>query len=336
VSPDNVSAQRLLVTGANGFVGSAVSRRAMTLGWDVTGMVRSRSNPPSGVTYVRSPDGVDALAAFIREFDPSVVIHAGGPASVADSLYSPAEDFRGSVVGWQLLLESLRRSDARAIAIYLSSAAVYGQPRLLPVTESAALDPISPYGFHKLMCENLSAEYSKCFGLRTLNARLFSVLGPAQRRLLAWELGSQALGPSAEIRVRGTGSETRDFLHVDDAAEALLGLSQVLHSATDGECWTVNLASGVEVSVAEIARSLKEVSGCGKPIVYEGRESPGNPVRWSADISLLNSLLPQWRPRPLGESISDCLLGWSRPEMVAMSPGSNDTTSIGSGSSRWP
>jgi nucleoside-diphosphate-sugar epimerase len=183
----------------------------------------------------------------------------------------------------------------------------------LPVAEDAPLRPISPYGFHKLTCEVLAAEYASCFDLNILVARLFSVFGPAQRRLLVWELYDQLAGPDDTAWLQGTGDETRDFIHVDDAVDALLfAAAHLSKTRPAGRPTTLNIASGDEISTLALATSIRDRVAPHKKVACRGIERPGDPRRWRADIGALLELVKPWRPRLPADTLPECIAAWER------------------------
>jgi UDP-glucose 4-epimerase len=209
------------------------------------------------------------------------------------------------VLTWANVLESVRRSRRRPLLLFPSSAAVYGNPLTLPIAEQAAIAPISPYGFHKAACELLAREYAECFGLHIVVGRLFSLFGPRQRRLLLWELYRQAAAGGPEIVLRGTGEESRDYLHIDDVAAIFLHLASLdLPGLT-----IVNVASGEETNIRDLARMIARAAPVDCRITALGVTQPGDPVRWRADTSSLARLgSPQ--SRPLAEGIAACVKAW--------------------------
>ena len=261
----------------------------------------------AGFPVVAATDA-PALAALVDETAPDAILHAAGRASVAASIADPADDFSGSVLPWQALLEGVRCSSRRPVVILPSSAAVYGNPAALPVAEDAPVAPISPYGFHKRVAEVLAAEYAACFGLDVLVARLFSVFGPAQRRLLVHELFAQAAGPAEVVTIHGTGRETRDFLHVDDVAEVLLRLAAARRAGLE----VVNVASGEERSVLELAEAVRDRVAPHKRIACRGEARPGDPARWRADATRMLARVAPFRPRPFEEALDEAIAGFRR------------------------
>lgn len=294
---------KVLITGASGFIGGSIASAAAALGHEVISTGRL------------SIEGRAALVHLIDTTAPDVLLHAAGSASVAGSLASPRRDFESAVDTWSSVLEAVRLAKVRPLVLFPSSAAVYGNPAHLPVAEDTAAAPISPYGYHKAMSELLGREYAACFGLDVVAMRLFSVCGPTQRRLLVWELFEQLAGPADVVHLQGTGHETRDFLHVDDVAAAALGLAARLRRPAGGGLFeAVNVASGEEATVLDVARTLRDLVAPTKGIECRGIERPGDPRRWRADVTRLASVLGAWRPRPLREALAACVHAWqARP-----------------------
>src|SRR5687767_14331524 len=146
--------------------------------------------------YVQTDFSSASLTRVIQEFAPEVVFHGAGTASVGASMAEPLIDLQGSALTCANVFEAVRQSGIKPLIVMPSSAAVYGNPQALPVNEEAIVQPISPYGFHKAICELLAREYAECFGLDFIICRFFSVFGAAQRRLLIWELHQQLAGPN--------------------------------------------------------------------------------------------------------------------------------------------
>jgi UDP-glucose 4-epimerase len=300
---------KVVVTGCRGFLGGALGRAAAARGDQLLGLSRSAQPAPGWVgrhTYVDVVDG--DLTSLIESFEPDVVVHAAGPSSVAQSFTAPAATLRAAVLSWTNVLEALRRCESPARAVLLSSAAVYGQPDVLPVAENAPRVPVSPYGFAKLACEVVAAEYVSCFGIDAMVTRLFSVVGPDQHRLLAWEVYQQVADAALEkVVLRGSPDSVRDFLHVDDAAEAILRLCELPNLPR-----RINVASGRATSVRDLAASVKAAAATTKDITFLDRRGIGDPDVWQADVELVGRLLPDWLPRSLDDAIADCVSAWSR------------------------
>lgn len=300
-----------LVTGCHGFLGSSFGLDALERGHEVLGVARN-SQPPLGWTgaYETADASSSDLAPIVARFQPDAVLHAAGSASVAASLAAPHNDFRASLLSWSNLLDGVRRSGVRPLVFYPSSAAVYGQPARLPVEETAACEPLSPYGYHKRCCELLAESSAKCFGLQIVVLRLFSLISPRQRRLLVWEIFRQIQEGARQICLAGSGRETRDFLAMDDLSDLLIAL--VRNQSLDSGCPLVlNAASGVATEVGDVARLLIDLSGAAGTLCCLGKIREGNPDRWQADITRLRAGVPGWTPRPLRQILEETLAVWN-------------------------
>lgn len=317
---------KILITGSNGFVGGAFGRAASRAGHTVTGVARASQASRGWLgSYVQADAATADLATLVRDFAPDALLHAAGTASVRASLDAPLEDLRASALTFANVLDSVRRSGSTPLVLFPSSAAVYGEPATLPVSEDAPTLPLSPYGFHKAACELVAREYAACFGARVIVCRLFSLFGASQRRLLVWELYRQLAGSSTTVWLEGTGEETRDYLHIADAAHALLRLAetrldetqpdeaQSVESSQDesrGACLTVNVASGEATTALELAQQLRGLVAPTKEIRARGISRPGDPRAWQADTTRLRRLVPDFHPAPLKDSLARCVAEW--------------------------
>jgi len=269
--------------------------------------------------YARVEITTDRISQIVRDFEPDALLHAVGTASVGASVKEPLDDLKASALTWANVLEGVRRADRRPIMILPSSAAVYGNPPSLPVNEDSPIQPISPYGFHKAITELLAREYAECYDLDLTVCRFFSVFGSAQRRLLVWELYNQLVGPESTVWIDGTGSESRDFLHIDDVVSALLGLieQRLQNRKPFGEFSILNVGRGEETDVSNLAKHLRDLVAPEKEIRCRGNVRKNDPLHWRADVSRLKAILPAWRPRTLSEGLSDCVAAWQQGERLS-------------------
>jgi nucleoside-diphosphate-sugar epimerase len=299
---------RIAITGSNGFIGYGLCRAAGLAGHSVLGISRSSTGPADFTgKYLQADVATADLAGAFSDFEPDVVIHAAGCASVAASLEKPLEDFKGSVIPWANVLEGVRKSSCRPQVFFTSSAAVYGTSSGEPLREDLNPQPLSAYRFHKQLCETLAREYSQCYGLSVSALRLFSVFGPRQRRLLVWDI-FQKIRMLPELRFDGTGEETRDYLSISDISLSILGLCE--NVPADGEFRAINLASGHSLKIREMCETVARLLTCEKPIFFSGKSRPGDPSKWIADIGTLRGLLPDWKPEPFESSLHECLKKW--------------------------
>src|SRR5262249_39931175 len=143
--------------------------------------------------------------------------------------------------------------------------------------------------------------------------RFFSIFGSDQRRLLIWELYEQFTGAESNVWLEGSGQESRDYLHIDDVGGVLFQLIDKLRQRSQKsrnagiDYHVINIASGEETRVLHLAQQIRRILGSSKPICCRRRKRLGDPQHWRADMSLLRTLIPSWRPKPFGLSLSQCL-----------------------------
>jgi UDP-glucose 4-epimerase len=197
----------------------------------------------------------------------------------------PAEDYTNGPGLVFELLEQVRRASPATKFVNLSSAAVYGQPALLPIDEDQVPAPLSPYGRHKIVSERISRDFAELFGLRTVSVRIFSAYGPGLRRQVLWDI-CRKIDQGHEVALQGTGAETRDFIHAADVARGLQIVAE--RAPLTGEVY--NLATGNATSVAEVAAQIRKLLRPDCPVRYDGVLPRGTPKHWRADIGKLTAL----------------------------------------------
>ena len=301
---------RVFVTGAAGFLGRIIISEAKGQGHEVLACSRGAS----GEACVCWNSDPRVLAQVIADYSPDAFFHCAGSASVGQSVTAPYEDFQASVGTWATALEAIRLSKTNPVVVFPSSAAVYGNPPQLPVHEDSAIAPVSPYGWHKALCEQMAQAHAASFGTRLVTARIFSLFGPTQQRLLLWELFQQLAGGAAAVTLAGTGHESRDYLFEEDAAQALLRLAQV---GSTGAPLIVNLAGGAEITVLELAKQLCVLVDASRPVHCLGQHRPGDPLRWCADVSRLRSLTSSLAQPDFFTSLQKTVRHW---QSLAQSP----------------
>ena len=279
----------LIVTGVCGFIGAHVAKAAVLAGWRVVGVDRRRpaadALPPLDGFHQDELDQVEGLADLVAAERPQALIHAAGPARVEHSFRDPRGDLMAQIVPWTTTLEAVRRACLTTRVVLCSSAAVYGAPAVTPISEQAPVQPISPYGWHKLVKETLLAEYVALHGLSGAAARIFSTFGPGLDHLAVYELARKAL--AGDFTREGQGGETRDYLFVEDVAAALLRIA--VAAPCQGEA--INVAAGVEIEIADLARRIAAHYGKSQVrLETDGRPGRGKPARWRADVGRLAAL----------------------------------------------
>lgn len=288
---DSQKPRRILVTGAGGFLGTHICRHFGKQGWQVAAVGRFHTTLQIAETYpnlvllggMTLPDA--SFTRMVALFKPDLVVHAAGTASVGDSVREPYSDFQRTVDVCAFVLESLRRHSPASHFILLSSASVYGDPHELPILETSAIAPISPYGFHKVMCEDLVREYSTLHGITCSIARIFSAYGEGLKRQVIYDLCHKMhRNPGDTLELAGTGEESRDFIHAEDIARAL---DAIQARRTTG---VFNLGGGKEIRIADVAAQVVTAFDSKKQIVFSGKTRQGDPARWEGDITRLTAL----------------------------------------------
>ncbi len=264
-----------LVTGAAGFIGAHVQRGLTRAGWQALAAGRGTALPQINAA---------ALAALP---ELQLVVHCAGGSSVARSVTAPLDDFTDSVPPLAQLFEHVRTRAPAAKVVLLSSAAVYGDARTFPIAETSPLEPISPYGCHKLMCEQLCASYGHNYGISSAILRFFSVYGPGLRKQLLWDACQKA--QRGERLFSGSGQEVRDWLHIDDAVALVLAVAAGAAPSVP----VVNGGTGVATPVAAVVTQLFAALDAGAP-AFAGGGRVGDPARYIADITTARAL--GWSP----------------------------------------
>ncbi len=295
---------KVLVTGASGFVGGVVAAAFARAGHQTLGLdVRPAAGVPwqSAAVDVFSP----LLGQHLAQFNPEVVFHGVGSANVGRSFVDPTADRHLNVDSFAALLDTIRAAGVRPRVFLPSSAAVYGNPATIPTPEECPLAPISPYGVHKRMCEDLATGYGTVLGLEVTVLRVFSLVGPTQRRLLVWELFEQLAAGAAELTLQGSAEASRDYLGAQDFGAAVVALAGVPAPPP-----ILNVASGRGLKVATVAQHIKTRVGSNAPTRFSGAVRPGDPLQWCADVSRLRSVLGTWEPQPARDAIFQSVDVW--------------------------
>jgi UDP-glucose 4-epimerase len=308
------SGQRALVTGGAGFIGSHLVEHLVDSGSTVTviddlstGRIENLHRVISQIQFDERPlEALLETPSTLLEHD--VVFHLAANAYIPPSIEDPAFDYSLNLDTTFRLLEVLRTSGQPPRLVYTSSAAVYGDPKRLPIHEADPTVPISPYGVGKLAAERYVAVYSQLYGITASSVRLFSVYGPRQCKQVVYDLIDRLAREPTRLDVIGDGTQERDFVFARDVAAALALVSNTAPGL--GEVY--NVASGSSCSIAELVSLVCEVMELNPELVYTGTVRPGDAQRWSVDTAALFSL--GYRP---GMSLRDGVAAtwdWYRAE----------------------
>lgn len=277
--------KKFLITGSSGFVGSNLVKRIVDEGCEVHGcdIANNLSNPQS-MNFHESCKSVDDYVSLLKSIEPEYIIHCAGSANVNFSVKQPYIDFERNVISLYQLLEAITTSGLKVRMIFPSSAAVYGTVNKLPIEESDQLLPISPYGLHKKICEEICSYYVENKGLDILIARIFSAYGPGLKKQIFWDMYQKIMN-SDELKLFGSGLESRDFIYIDDLVESFMS---ILSKGERGEIY--NVASGRESTIKELAELFVNEVDKDKVISFNNEVNKGNPLNWRADISKIKKL----------------------------------------------
>ncbi|MFC5144774.1 NAD-dependent epimerase/dehydratase family protein [Streptomyces aureoversilis] len=292
----------MLVTGADGYLGTSVVRRLREAGHEVLGLTR---RPGGGV---HRPDGARAvhgdvrdaerLSAVVREARIDTVCHLAALTRTAESRRDPLGYFTTNVQGTVNVLSALAgpgRAAGHARLVFVSTCAVYGPGDGTPAREDDPLGPDTPYAASKRAAEEVIGFRAGTGGLGAVTLRCVNIAGadgcpdPDPTRLVPRTLLA-ATGRVPALTVTGDGSSVREFVHVDDVARAC---AAALDACRAGEHAVFNVGSGTGVAVLDVVSAAEELTGRTVPVVHrEGTE----PAVLRADSGRIRDRLG-WRPR---------------------------------------
>lgn len=293
---------RILVVGGAGYIGSHVVRHLVRGGHDVRVLdnlsLGHRAAVPQGLLREGDLDDPDSLIAALRDHGSEAVMHFAASAQVSESVADPAKYYRNNVVGALNLLDAMRACGVGRI-VFSSTAAVYGMPERSPIAEGVPKAPINPYGRTKLIIEQALADYAQAYGLGYGVLRYFNAAGAADDGSIGEDHEPEthliplilrvAAGRLPQIQVFGTdyptrdGTCIRDYVHVDDLAEAH---RLVLEQIASGKGLAYNVGVGRGFSVLEVIEAARRVTGRPIPVVERPRRA-GDPPALVADVTAI-------------------------------------------------
>ncbi|MGW6294248.1 UDP-glucose 4-epimerase GalE [Streptomyces sp. NPDC055058] len=296
---------KYLVTGGAGYVGSVVAAHLLTAGHEVVVLddlsTGFRAAVPAGAGFVEG-DIRDAAKWLDASYD--AVLHFAAFSQVGESVTRPEKYWDNNVGGTMALLGAMREAGVRRL-VFSSTAATYGEPDRVPITESAPTRPTNPYGASKLAVDHMIAGEAAAHGLGAVSLRYFNVAGAhgthgerhqPETHLIPLVL-QVAQGRRPSVSVYGDdyptpdGTCVRDYIHVADLAEAHL---LALDATTPGEHLVCNLGNGNGFSVREVIESARRVTGHPIPETAAPRR-PGDPAVLVASADTARARLG-WTP----------------------------------------
>jgi len=295
---------RLLVTGVAGFIGSHLTELLLAEGHTVTGVDSLRTGKRENLaavmdhehfSFVHADAGEpDLLLGLLRDLKADAVVHLAALVSVAESVSDPDSNFALNVTLTQQVAEAVRMAGTPRV-VFASSAAIYGNPAVLPLPESAPAEPLSPYGAAKLASEVLLAGHARCFGFHAAFLRFFNVYGPRQDPRSPYSgvisIFRDCCQAGQPVTFHGDGLQTRDFIAVADLARVIATAAVRPEPLPDG---AYNVGTGVATTLLDLLDTLRSAHpDIPAPIFTAPR--PGDIRHSCADVSKLAAALG-WKP----------------------------------------
>lgn len=303
---------KIVVTGGAGYIGSAATHNLAANGHHVLVIDNLYQGHAAALpehadfAHVDITDA-DALREVLTGFRPDAAMHFAALTIAPESVRDPAPFWRVNLTGTLNLLEAMRAAGTTKL-VFSSTAAVYGVPEHLPVSEDAAKAPINPYGATKLAAEHAIATYAQAYGIATAVLRYFNVAGASDQigedhspeTHLIPNVLDAAAGRAPALTIFGTdfptrdGTAIRDYVHVLDLADAHTLALHALEGA-EGSLGAVNLGTRDGATVREVVEAVERVTGRIVPLQYAERR-PGDPPVLIADATRAREVLG-WEPR---------------------------------------
>ena len=283
---------KCFVTGAAGFLGTALSNRLIEEGHRVIALDDCSASEPDRlypeVEFVRNDlNKKESLWRLLKDID--CIFHLAAKVIVPDSLLYPAEYEKTNVGGTVTLLEAMHDVGNQKM-VFASSGAIYGSQPVMPLREEMAPNPRSPYAVSKLAGELYIRTIGQLWGLQAVCLRIFNCYGPHQgfsfthAPVIPTFLRQSAL--KGTVVIHGDGTKTRDFVYVDDVVDAFLAASKL----EDSDETVINIGSGYETSVKEVLEIAEKVTGETPQVVYNPRRV-GGADRMCADLTIARAKL---------------------------------------------
>jgi NAD dependent epimerase/dehydratase len=316
-----------LITGAGGFVGSHLTERLVREGAHVRAMVHYNAlgtwgwlehSPVRGDVEVVASDLADRDSVARAMKGSEVVFHLGALIAIPYSYEAPASYVRTNIVGTLNVLQAARELGVERI-VHTSTSEVYGTAQYVPIDEKHPLQGQSPYSASKIGADKMAEAFHRSFGVPVVTVRPFNTFGPRQSaRAVIPTIITQCLAGSDTIRL-GSLAPTRDFNYVADSVEGYL-----LAAGSDRAVgMVINLGSGREISIGDLARTIVEMTGSTATIESDDRRvrpEASEVERLLADNALARSLLG-WSPRVTLEDGLARTIDWMRENLERFRPG---------------
>jgi UDP-glucose 4-epimerase len=302
----------ILVTGGAGYIGSHMVHELVDRGERVVVLDNLSTGfdwavPPATPLVVGETSDQRLVASLIAEHGVTAIMHFAASIVVPDSVRDPLNYYRNNTINSRALIETAVKAKVEHF-IFSSTAAVYGDAGVVPIAEDCPTEPMSPYGWSKLMTEIVLRDVGNAYGLRYVILRYFNVAGadPQQRTGQSTERATHlikvaietALGQRPKMQLFGTdyatpdGTCIRDYIHVSDLARAHFDALRYLRAG--GASISCNCGYGHGFSVLEVVDAVRRISGVDLRADFAPRR-PGDPAQIVAGCERIRSVLG-WQP----------------------------------------
>jgi dTDP-glucose 4,6-dehydratase/UDP-glucose 4-epimerase len=275
---------KLLIIGSKGFIGSNLLKffssnlKFVVYGCDIV--------PDYSTNHYFTLDNSNTnFSKVFEQIKFDICINCSGSASVPESFVHTQRDFQLNTANVFLILDAIRKVSPFCRFINISSAAVYGNPNKLPISEKSSLAPLSPYAYHKLQSELLCEEFNRLHGISTCSLRVFSAYGNGLAKQLFWDVWNK-IRRKNHISLYGTGEESRDFIHINDIARVV----ELVIENGNFTASVYNVGNGEEIFIGDVVRQFCDFAGWSGTVEFVQKVRTGDPVNWCADISSIKSL----------------------------------------------
>lgn len=302
---------KVLITGALGYIGGHTAQWFKEEGYTVIGVDRMATIPEAAkfLDQLLYDDYATIAATGAAENSVDCIVHCAGSSLVGPSIKDPYTYFDNNVSKTNIFLQDLHNYGWQGSVVFSSSAAVYGQPDISPIPETAPLNPISPYGDSKMFCERVLQRHCIAHNLRGVSLRYFNAAGCSSKGTIGHRYDDTHLIPcilrayknSETFVINGDdyntddGTCVRDYLHVDDIASAHLAAVKYLSGRGEGHYSAFNLGTGRGYSNLEIVNTAELIIG--DSIKYDfGTRRIGDPDWLIAAVGGFTSV-SGWKPR---------------------------------------
>lgn len=318
----------ILVTGGAGYIGSHTVRRLIARGHNVVVYDNlskgHRQAIPEEILIAGDTGDKVKLAELFQTYNIDAVVHFAAYSLVGESGFKPSIYFQNNVANTLTLLDAMLDNGVNKI-VFSSTAAVYGEPSVVPITEEASKEPTNVYGTSKLMVEKILESYDRAYGLKYTSLRYFNAAGAdtlgdigedhTPETHLIPIIMQTALGQRENLQIFGTDYDTpdgtciRDYIHVNDLADAHILAVEALHQGASSDVY--NLGNGQGFSVKEVITAAERVTGKSISIVESDRRE-GDPAVLIASSEKIKQKLG-WQPQHTTiEAIIKSAWNWHR------------------------